>query len=387
MRISPRSVRFYWPLLALPMALGLAEQEARAVNIYVTNLQQKVTGTGGCSLQEAIYSANLRTNQAVDHINSDGSDNVITTQCVAGTGNDTIVLPVGATFTMSTFVPDSHNYLGPTATPLIFSNITLEANGSLLQWTGTAHVRAFAIGPVGPGGAFNTTGSLTLRNAYIKGFNVKGGDGACGGGGGMGAGGAIYVAVGQLTIENSTFEANSATGGNGGVVCSSPSDPNGGGGGGLSGNGGFSNIAGGGGGGALGNGGSGGFFVAPAPGFPSGSAAGGGGGGTLTKGSPGGNDGLTGPGGVLCGGNGGHANQQGSAAPCAGGGGGGGGVSTATGNAGGDGGYGGGGGGNGRNPNSPGIAGGKGGLGGGGGSGGDFGSGGPGGFGGGGGGG
>src|SRR5216684_8317842 len=209
MRIPPRSARFYWPVLAIPLALGLAEQEAQAVNIYVTNLQQKIDGKGGCSLQEAIYSANLRTNQAVDHINPDGSDHLITTQCVAGTGNDIIVLPIGATFRMAAYVSDSHNYLGPTATPLIFSNITIEANGSLLQWTGTAHMRAFAVGPV-----VNSTSSLTLRNAYIKGFNVKGGDGACGGGGGMGAGGAIYVTAGQLTIENSTFEANSALRGN-----------------------------------------------------------------------------------------------------------------------------------------------------------------------------
>src|SRR5258708_36016579 len=129
MQISPRSVRFCWPLLAIPMALGLAEREAEAVNIYVTSLQQKITGKGGCSLQEATYSANLRTNQAVDHINPDGSDNLIATQCVPGTGNDTIVLPVGATFMMTTFafVQDAHNYLGPTATPLIFSNITIEA--------------------------------------------------------------------------------------------------------------------------------------------------------------------------------------------------------------------------------------------------------------------
>ncbi|HEV3201526.1 MAG TPA: hypothetical protein VGZ73_26685, partial [Bryobacteraceae bacterium] len=364
MRIPRRSVRFYWPLLAIPLALALAEREAQAVNIYVTNLQQKIDGKGGCSLQEAIYSANLRTNQAVDHINADGSDNLITTQCVPGTGNDTIVLPVGATFMMTTFVQDAHNYLGPTATPLIFSNITIAANGSLLQWTGTAHVRAFAVGTitVGPGGGiFNSTGSLTIRNAYIKGFVEKGGDGACGGGGGMGAGGAIYVTAGQLTIENTTFESNMAIGGNGGSCAA---NNNGfGGGGGLSGNGGAPQLGGGGGGGALGNGGAGGFFVRPAVGFPSGSAAGGGGGGTFYDGTQGGSDGLTGPGGIACGGNGGNANQQGSAAPCAGGGGGGGGVAYLAGNDGGDGGYGGGGGGMGL----AGIAGGKGGFGGGGG--------------------
>src|SRR5262249_20622754 len=124
----------------------------------------------------------------------------------------------------------------------------------------------FIIDGVGYGG----TGSLTLRHVHVTGFGMKGGDGACGGGGGMGAGGAIYVGklsnnTPTLTIENSTFENNSAVGGNGAdysapscIKYPGTSAEAGGGGGGLSGNGGgmVSSTGGaGGGGGSAGNGG------------------------------------------------------------------------------------------------------------------------------------
>ena len=199
-------------------------------------------GTGGCSLQEAIYSSVLHNTFDGTHgiaIDATDPDHFITTECAVGTGNgDTIVLPSGGVFTFnSTTHPpgyldgDAHNPYGPTATPIIFSTMTIEGAGATLQWAGgSANVRLFAVGSASikinqP--PLNTTvsgtGGLTLRNVYIKGFHVKGGNGGPqgkegnqgGGGGGMGAGGAIYVQYGALTIENSTFDSNSATGGNG----------------------------------------------------------------------------------------------------------------------------------------------------------------------------
>jgi hypothetical protein len=117
------------------------------------------------------------------------------------------VLPPSATFYMSNVIDDANDFMGPTGTPMVTSNIVLEANGSTL-WhlpNGT-YYRAFAIA---------SGGTLDIRNAEIVGFSVKGGDGADGGGGGMGAGGAIYVAGGTLIVESSTFEVNGALGGNG----------------------------------------------------------------------------------------------------------------------------------------------------------------------------
>jgi hypothetical protein len=338
--------------------------------IFVTTTQQKISSGGGCSLQEAIYSVRQRASIAIDETVPGAQ--FIPTQCVPGTGDDTIVLPSGGVFQMSTIVRDHRNPFGPTATPVITdASITIEANGAVLQWVGPQNARAFAV---------DATSHLTIRNAYIKGFTTKGGDGRDGGGGGMGAGGAIYVHGGGLTIENSTFEANGAIGGSG----STPElFQNKGGGGGLGGNGASATgaMGGGGGGGSSGDGG-----------HPESSEAtqssGGGGGGTLTAGQDGTNTvtqlpegGTAGPGGsggFECGGDGGGWGTNGFNASCLGGGGGGGGFKApnSSGN-GGNGKYGGGGGG------APGN-GGLGGIGGGGGAG-HFGDGGGGGFGGGGG--
>jgi hypothetical protein len=188
------------------------------------------------------------------------------------------VLPAHAVFTFDHFWDgDAHNIFGPTATPVIFSNITIEGNGATLQWVDTfspGNSRLFAIGTVDDPDFASGTGALTLRNVYVKGFHIKGGNGGNGGGGGgLGAGGAIYVS-GSLTVENSIFEHNGAVGGNGG-------DDSGrsGGGGGLSGNGG-DGCSGGGGGGPRGNGGKGSCFAGT-------SQTGGGGGGTVFSGGDG----------------------------------------------------------------------------------------------------
>ena len=359
-----------------PAAAGVSTMKPRPAGaplgamIFVTTTAQKVggVGTGGCSLQEAIYSANFDDNIAID--STEQVDHFVTTDCVKGTGNDTIVLPAGAIFQMSNSLDDEkHNPLGKTATPLVFSTITIEANGSRLERAGNLNFRAFSVGTASvdtnPGGTPNVvsgTGNLTLRNAHIKGFATKGGDGKCGGGGGMGAGGTIYLKDGSLTIETSTFEGNSASGGNSATpVCGGFTARSGGGGGGLFGNGGAGGAPGGGGGGsARGNGGSG------------GGGGGGGGGGTVFDGAVGGST-IGGPGGFKCGGNGGDFNNNGHDSGCPGGGGGGGGARDSgaliSGGDGGNGNYGGGGGGGG-DGNLGQTSGGNGGFGGGGGSGG-----------------
>jgi hypothetical protein len=254
----------------------------------------------------------------------------VTTSCAIGSGDDTIYLPSGAVLNLSKITDDVDNFVGPTATPMIFSKITIQANGATLVWSGGGHARAFAVG---------AGGSLTIQGAYIKGFSTKGGNAGDGGaGGGLGAGGAIYVTEnGQATILNSTFDGNSAVGGNG------------------SGDGLFNGGAGGGGG--LGGNGDG-WTLDPQYGF----GTGGGGGGSR------GNAQAVGGGGTVarsfnCGA--GDLLPAGGAAPCPGGGGNGGSQGTVFDleDQGGDGSYGGGGGGGG----SGGGHGGNGGFGGGGG--------------------
>lgn len=288
-----------------------------ANTIYVTSLADKISSTGGCSLKEAIYASNLQQSIAITGYASDGTPQTVSTECVAGSGNDTIVLPTLGLLRFSLITNDAGNFAGPTATPVVTAaNVVIEANGATLQRIGNVNMRLFAV-------AAGT--HLTINNAHIKGFVAQGGNGTDGGGGGLGAGGAIFVGIGAspgaLIVENSTFEANYAIGGSG-STCP-PANPlnncvSGGGGGGMGGNGGVGdvddNFGGGGGGGARGNGGSG----------PGGSG-GGGGGGTVTDGH---NASAGGKGGITCGGNGGEASDEGNdggSSSCPGGGGGGGG--------------------------------------------------------------
>jgi hypothetical protein len=229
-------------------------------SIYVTTTEDKVSdvsrGDRGCSLKEAIFSSKFKNHVAIQSF-LPFSQSVttlvlvpVTTSCVIGSGDDTIILPSGAVLNLNKITDDVDNFVGPTATPMIFSKITIQADGATLVWSGVGHARAFAVGK---------GGSLTIQGAYIKGFSTKGGDAGDGGaGGGLGAGGAIYVAEdGQATILSSTFDGNSAVGGSG--SGNGAFDGGAGGGGGLGGNGAAWSIdslgfgTGGGGGGSRGN--------------------------------------------------------------------------------------------------------------------------------------
>jgi CSLREA domain-containing protein len=316
-------------LLALATLSGLALMPAgvlAATDIYVDTVDQEVNGDADCSLQEAIYAANRDDNKAPDPT-SPGS--LVTTGCAAGSGHDMIWLPPMGVFQYADPIDDADNYLGPTATPIITSGMTIEGRGARFELVaGARHARAFAVAD---------TGYLDLREVHVKGFSISGGTGGLGGGGGgMGAGGAIYVHQGQLLVQWSTFEGNVVRGGGG--HASGLQTGEGGGGGGLSGDGGDGWIfGGGGGGGARGNGGDNDIVL--------GVRRGGGGGGRVTSGS------METPG-VPCGGaggvDGGVFGTDGAMATCRGGGGGGGsGANLLTPGSGGLGAYGGGGGGGG----------------------------------------
>ena len=299
-------------------------QGAAQVSILVTTTQQG-SSSGQCSLQEAIYASELKSNKAIGATNPDLFYN---TGCTPGEGGDTIILSPGAVYSfVGPFLGDSHNYLGPTATPIIFTKITIEGNGATLQLVNTfrpAISRLFAIGTISDPALGSGTGNLTLKNVYVKGFNIRGGNGGMGsGGGGLGAGGAIYVHEGALTVEDSTFENNGAVGGNG---TSEGYGGSSGGGGGLFGNGGDGCVTGGGGGGgSSGNGGN----AGPREVGCNAGGGGGGGGGTNLSGKDGA-VGVTlpnggGAGGFRCGATGGSGGNDGQNASCSGGGGGGGG--------------------------------------------------------------
>ena len=355
---------------ALLAALGLLATSAVAAPVVVAETvitvnttSQEINGDGFCSLQEAIYAANLDDNVAPDP--ADPSQ-LLDTACPGGSGHDIIELPSMGVFLFTSPIDDADNYIGPTVTPIITSAITIEgADPACSERPASSRGRSRSA----------PTGFLDLREVHVKGFSIHGGDGNDGGGGGMGAGGAIYVQLGQLLVQWSTFEANRAEGGDGAYQ----GRISGGGGGGLSGDGGDGNSAnefegGGGGGGSRGNG-----SASDAVFIDNEHTYGGGGGGRVTS--------AAGPTpGEPCGGAGGKSLQfppdganDGSDGACRGGGGGGGTdrefiADPFCGGDGGDGDYGGGGGGGGAN--GDGGHGGFGGGGGGNGGDGDFGGGG-----------
>ena len=299
----------------LVATLGWASPMVRAAGtITVNTINQEVNGNADCSLQEAIYAANLDASLAPDASNP---GTYFTTGCAAGSGADTIWLAPNAVYTVTGPIDDPLNYLGPTATPIVWSDIVIEGQGARLQRHPAGQLtRAFAVAKIEFTGT-TRTGNLTIHELHVKGFAIHGGNGNDGGGGGMGAGGAIYVEDASLGIGWSTFEGNSAEGGNGGFH----DQVAGGGGGGLSGDGGAGANdtfrGGGGGGGSRGDG-----SAAEVP--DSDYNYGGGGGGTVTSA-----DGPT-PG-WPCGGAGGvslgfppDGAEDGSDPTCRGGGGGGG---------------------------------------------------------------
>ena len=239
-----RAVALGAPVVLAAAALTFAPTASAAGVIVVTTTASGIDADGSCSLQEAILAANQDSSLVTL---PDGSGGQVQTGCEDGSGADVIGLSPGATYTMSSIIDDDHNYMGPTATPLVTSDITIEGHGAVLRHNASlTDFRLFAV---------DGAGRLDLREVYVKDFHAQGGNGRAGGGGGLGAGGAVYVNAGTLLVESSTFENNGATGGDGRGTNEFGA---GGGGGGLGGNGGTAGggtyASGGGGGGSRGAG-------------------------------------------------------------------------------------------------------------------------------------
>ena len=171
--------------LSLLTPLGGLQAQAASVITVTTTAVGVNESDGKCSLVEAIYAANFDASMA---IKATPSDVFISTECAAGSGADTIVLPAGAVFTTSSIVDDLHNPMGPTATPIVFTPIVIEGNGARIERSGPTLMRAFAVGSasidINPGGTsaiVSGTGDLTVRNLHVKGFVAQGGEGGIGG--------------------------------------------------------------------------------------------------------------------------------------------------------------------------------------------------------------
>jgi hypothetical protein len=171
----------------LMLMLGSGQRISAQTTIQVTTTQQGVTDAAHCSLQEAIYAAEFDSNTGV---NATDPDNFYTTSCVLqGSGAPfTIALQNSVYEFTNSWDRDAYNPFGPTATPIIFADITIQGNGATLQWTGSGNSRLFAVGSASiidtlDNKTVSGTGALTLRDVYIKAFSVQGGSGSCGAGG------------------------------------------------------------------------------------------------------------------------------------------------------------------------------------------------------------
>src|SRR5262245_5627871 len=101
------------PIIALGATMFAGQADAGV--IFVTSTEQKITATGGCSLQEAIAAANYDNNIAIRGYDDNNEPLFIQTKCFrkgdVNDPNDLIVLPVKATFLMNRIIDDAANYM------------------------------------------------------------------------------------------------------------------------------------------------------------------------------------------------------------------------------------------------------------------------------------
>lgn len=175
-------------MLALSGAPGSLSAET-AATITVANNAVTIQSDGLCSLIEAINNANATTGRP--H-----------TDCVAGSpsGTDTIVLPSGGSFNLTTY--DNYSYYGYNGLPAITSTVVIEGNGATIARTGNDDFRLMAV---------DASGDLTLNNLTLD-----------GGSAGYYYGGAITGYKATLTLTDCTLTGNTADGG--GAIYATQSD-------------------------------------------------------------------------------------------------------------------------------------------------------------------
>jgi len=186
-------------LAGAALLLALWQGVSPAATINVTTKDPSIRPDGKCSLIEAIVNAN--------------ADAAFFADCPAGSGPDTIVLPVKGNLGVRNQYADAY---GPTGLPLITSQITIQGNGAKIHRQGGPAFRLITVSQTGDltlqdveigngrssnGAGILNKGTLTVQNSTISGNSSQ-----------IGGGVANY---GSLSIENSTITKNSAGSGGG----------------------------------------------------------------------------------------------------------------------------------------------------------------------------
>ena len=175
------------------LLMALAQGVATAATITVIAKDPRVRPDGQCSLIEAIVNAN--------------ADAAFFSDCPAGDGADTIVLPAKANLAVRDVYDDTY---GPTGLPLITSSITIQGNGARIRRQGQLAFRLLTVSKAGNltiedadvshgllnrGAGILNKGILAIRNSTIS--------------GNLGTG---VQNQGTLTIEHSTISGNQGSG-------------------------------------------------------------------------------------------------------------------------------------------------------------------------------
>lgn len=158
---------------AVALLMALSGMPVRAAAITVDPGAAGFNSLDGCSLVEAIVNAN----------NDDQSGS---TECVAGSGADTITLPAAADLKYVKY------YGGTVALPVAYSQITIEGNGTTIERDTVNATDNFGIVAVG------ADGNLTLNDVTI----------ANGIGNVMFVAGGVTNFRGTLTLNDSTVSGN-----------------------------------------------------------------------------------------------------------------------------------------------------------------------------------
>jgi CSLREA domain-containing protein len=184
-------------LLTVLSVLTLRDSLHAANTITVNTLSDSSTsGDGLCSLREAITNANSASDTTMG-------------DCVAGTGNDTIVFSLSGKITVASTLPSPGAVLEIDGSGQSIDIDGGSASRIFLNLTGTLTLNDLTISngsSTGNGGGISSNSSLTVTDSTFTGNNAIGG-------------GAIFNFGGTLNITNCTFSGNVAT--DGGAVFSS----------------------------------------------------------------------------------------------------------------------------------------------------------------------
>jgi hypothetical protein len=208
---------------SLSFALLLLSSPVYSATIVVDSNSASNNVAGACTVRDAITAANT---------------DAATGGCIAGSGNDTIALPIGASITLTDI--DNTTHFG-TGLPAITSTIYLIGNRTTIARDTAATCNYLADGP-GPGKmrffVVAASGDLTLDNLVLtNGCSTSDGSEISSGGsiynsghlilhsvkisGSFSGVGAAIFSDGDLVVDRSTFDANTYTGYGGAIADSS----------------------------------------------------------------------------------------------------------------------------------------------------------------------